>query len=84
MNKIDFIYTYNFLVLRIFLQKSCSSNVGHIGKSFNMSKLLLLSLEDYARTVFHFKDVLFNMVTREVSFLGITNFFIHMRYGWFF
>ena len=33
-----------------------------------MNKLLLLSLEDYALTVFHFKDVLFNMLTREVCF----------------
>ena len=46
-------------------------------KVFNMNKLLLLSLEDYALTVFHFKDVLFNMLTREVCFfLGITNFLI--------
>ena len=34
MNKTDFIYICNFLVLRIFLLKSCSSNVDHIGKSF--------------------------------------------------
>ena len=36
MNKIDFIYeyVYNFLVLRMFLLKSCSSNVDHIDKSF--------------------------------------------------
>ena len=39
-------------------------------KIFNMSKLLLSSLEDYALTVFHFKDVLFNMETRESMFLG--------------
>ena len=31
-----------------------------------MNKLLLLSLEDYALTVLHFKDVLFNMLIREV------------------
>ena len=61
MNKFDFICVYNFLVLKIFLLKSCSSNVDHIGKSFNMNKLLLLSLGDYALTVLHFKDVLFNM-----------------------
>ena len=47
-------------------------------KVFNMNKLLLLSLEDYALTVLHFKDVLFNMLTREVCVLGITNFLIHM------
>ena len=41
-------------------------------KVFNMNKLLLLSLENYALTVLHFKDVLFNMLTREVCFLGIT------------
>ena len=35
-----------------------------------MNKLLLLSLEDYALTVLHFKDVLFNMLTREVCFFG--------------
>ena len=29
-----YLYTYNFLVLRIFLLKSRSSNVDHIGKSF--------------------------------------------------
>ena len=39
-------------------------------KVFNMNKLLLLSLEDYALTVLHFKDVLFNMLTREVCFFG--------------
>ena len=53
-------------------------------KVFNMNKLLLLSLGDYALTVLHFKDVLFDMLTREVCFLGITNFLIHMRYDWFF
>ena len=37
-------------------------------KVFNMNKLLLLSLEDYALTVLYFKDVLFNMFTREVCF----------------
>ena len=47
-------------------------------KVFNMSKLLLLSLDDYALAVLHFKDVLFNMFTREVFLLGITNFLIHM------
>ena len=45
-------------------------------KVFNMNKLLLLSLEDYVLNVFHLKDVLFNMLTREVCFLGITNFLI--------
>ena len=39
-------------------------------KVFNVNKLLLLSLEDYTLTVLHFKDVLFNMLTREVCFLG--------------
>ena len=39
-----------------------------LGKVFNMNKLLLLSLEDYALTVLHFKDALFNMLTREVCF----------------
>ena len=33
-----------------------------------MNKLVLLSLEDYALAVLHFKDVLFNMLTREVWF----------------
>ena len=47
-------------------------------KVFNNNKLLFLSLEDYALTVFDFKDVLFNMLTREVCCLGITNFVIHM------
>ena len=47
-------------------------------KAFNINKLLLLSLEDNALTVLHFKNVLFNMLTREVCFLGITNFLIHM------
>ena len=47
-------------------------------KVFNLKKLLLLSLEDYALIVLHFKDVLFNMLTKEVCFLGITNFIIHM------
>ena len=37
---------------------------------FDINKLLLLSLEDYALTGLHFKDVLFNMLTREVCFLG--------------
>ena len=37
-------------------------------KVFNMNKPLLFSLEDYALTVFYFKDVLFNMLTREVCF----------------
>ena len=43
-------------------------------KVFNMNKLLLLSLEDYAQTVLHSKDVLFSMLTREVCSLGITTF----------
>ena len=37
-------------------------------KVFNMNKLLLLSFGDYALTVLHFKDVSFNMRTREVCF----------------
>ena len=40
-----------------------------LAKAFNMNKLLLLSLEDYALTVLQFKDVLFNMLTREVFFM---------------
>ena len=44
-------------------------------KVFNMNKLLLLSLEDYALTVLiHFKDVLFNVLTREVCFWESQNF----------
>ena len=39
-------------------------------KVFNMTKLLLLSLEDHALTVLQFKDVLFNVLTREVCFFG--------------
>ena len=39
------------------------THVDHIGKSLQceFNKLLLLSLGDYALTVLHFKDVLFNM-----------------------
>ena len=56
-------------------------------KVLNMNKLLLLSLEDYALTVFHFKDVLFNMLTREVcsqtfSYIcGMTGSF-NICYNW--
>ena len=47
-------------------------------KVFNMNKLLLLSLGDYALTVLHFKDVLFNMLTREVCFFGNHKFFTYI------
>ena len=41
MNKIDFIFLYNLLVLRIFFLKSCSSNVDHIGKSFEQTVIAI-------------------------------------------
>ena len=55
-----------------------------------MNKLLLLSLEDYALTAFHFKDVLFNMLTREVCFWESLTFSykcdmtasFHICYNW--